>query len=77
MIVHCSDCSYWHSDTVTCIVRVYGCPVCGRDHSVALYVRDDHEELPPQDFLNAVRLPCGPVVDLILERKVVESVGRL
>lgn len=61
--------AWWHSETVTCFVRVDRCPACQALHRVvSLYEFDDHAEIPPNDYLNGARLPCGAVADLILER---------
>jgi hypothetical protein len=64
--------AYWHSENVTGYVEVPKCPACGGNHSVVvLYTDEDHVELPPYEFLNGARLPCGARVDLIYERSAV------
>lgn len=68
MIAHARRYSFWHSDTVSGHATIDKCPNCGQQHLVTLYIADEHEELPPWNFLNGVRTPCGAAVDLILER---------
>lgn len=67
-IALCNEVRYWHSEDVTCYASMDRCPVCTFSHPVViLYVREEHTELAPQNFLNNVLLPCGVRADLILE----------
>ena len=76
VLVRCRRAAYWHSENVTCYVRVDDCPACHQDHPVVvLYVDEDHNEVPPQDYLNGVNLPCGVRADLIYEYAIEQEAG--
>lgn len=72
MMAHCRRLAYWHSENVTACVEVPLCPACGGRHPiVVLYTDEEHVELPPNEFLNGVHVPCGAWLDLIYERSAI------